>query len=175
MNGTEDPRPGGSGGDMNGATRRTPAWVKVLLAVSLGLNLMVAGLVVGAVLNRDAPKRGPASSAVGLPRDVAPLPLLRAFDAPDQRSLARAYRERAGGRERNREELRALFDELQGHLRANPFDPDAFAVMLERERRRTSDRQDIGTEIFVNHLAQLPYEDRLAYADRLSRMLRSGK
>ena len=63
---------------------RAPRWMKIVLALSLALNLAVAGLALGAFL-KDGPRRG-------MPRDLSFGPFTEAFSADDRRALREAFR-----------------------------------------------------------------------------------
>ena len=63
------------------STRRSPLWMRILLGVSLALNLAVAGLVVGASLRLIGPDGPPAPHTFGGA-------LIRALPHDDRREIA---------------------------------------------------------------------------------------
>jgi len=88
------------------------------------------------------------------------------------------------------EQMRALREDLRGHgdrlreglrgqrelstalsttLRAIPFDLEAFADVLVRQRGRVSELQAIGHEALVARVATMSDEERAHYADELGR------
>jgi len=140
--------------------------MRVVLVVSLALNLLVAGATVGMVL-----RGGPPPVAV---RDLGFGPFTAALSPEDRAALRREWLARSGGagdvRRATREDLRALL----AVLRAEPFDPKALHVILERGAERTSGRLELGLSLIEGRVKALSTAERLAFADRLERELRHG-
>lgn len=138
-------------------------WVKAVLVGSLALNLLVAGLAVGAFLH------GPPGHT---PRDRDPaLPFTRAFDEDQRRDLRRALH--AEFRQR-REDGSGLIEDYQQALtvlRAEPFDPEALRAALEAQGARADMRRVRGQAILAQMLGNMSPEARRAYADRLEHEL----
>lgn len=153
---------------MNGGAREG-RWTKVALAVSLAVNLLVAGVVVGDALfdGRDHRRGGPPP---GL-RDIG-TPFVMALEPENRERLMRRAAERAGPFRENREALRHRFERLLDTLRAHPFDQAATRAVLEEQRAALFERQALGEELLVEHLAAMSPEERAAFADRLDRSLR---
>jgi uncharacterized membrane protein len=91
--------------------------LKIALAVSVALNLAVAGLVAGAWV-----KGGPGHV---MPRDLSFGPFSEALNAEDRRALRKALLDRAPGFRDARKAAQAEFTALLAALRASPFDPAA--------------------------------------------------
>jgi uncharacterized membrane protein len=142
---------------------RAPRWVKVALALSVALNLAVAGLAVGAML-KDG-RRG------GMPRDLSFGPFTEAFSPEDRKALREAFRDRMPAFRASREEVRAEFQTLIATLRADPVDPAALGAALAAIEARNADRLALGRSLVEARFLQMPPEDRLAYADRLEHSL----
>ncbi|MEY8842984.1 periplasmic heavy metal sensor, partial [Cribrihabitans sp. XS_ASV171] len=108
-------------------TRKSPLWMRLLLGVSLAVNLAVAGLAVGAVLRHGGPERdrGPRSLGVAL---------YRALPDEDRQALRDAGRARYQER---REAGAADLDAMLVALRSEPFDAEAVAVLLRGQVERT--------------------------------------
>jgi uncharacterized membrane protein len=143
-----------------------PRWMRILLVVSLALNLLVAGATLGMVL------RGGPPLAEG--REVGFGPFAAALSPEDRSELRRAFIARSiaegDGRRAMREDMRALL----GALRADPFDADALRAALAHVAGRHAGRLELGLSLIEDRvLAQSP-EERLAFADRLERELRRG-
>lgn len=139
-----------------------PLWMRLLLIASLGLNLAVAGMVIGAVSSGGGP--GQARDAV---REARNTPFIRALDPDDRRGLAREMiKDREALRE-SRETLRARFDALLVALRAETFDVEVVEGLLEDQRSAAQARNQVGENAILRLIAEMSLEDRRAYADRL--------
>ena len=138
-------------------------WTKVLLAVSLALNLLVAGLAIGSVL-RDGPPKGGRDFGLG--------PISEALSREDRKALRRAFLERHPDARSDRREMRAEFDTLLAALRADPFDPAALDEALQAVARRNADLLATGRELVAARLKAMDAAQRTAFADRLEDGLR---
>lgn len=158
--------------DPGTAPTRSPLWMRVTLVVSLALNLLVIGIVAGAVATRDG--RNDGQRTLGAARDLGPVPFIVALEPEDRRGLARSLRGEASSLRQNREELRTRFEALLSALRADPFDAVAVAGLLGEQRAVGARRQEIGERLLLDHLAAMSLDERRAYADRLDKSLRRG-
>lgn len=149
---------------------RTPLWIRILLVLSLGVNLLIAGIVIGAVATRGGAD-GPRTN-IGAARDLGPLPFVMALEPADRRALGGALRSEARSLQENRAALRNRFEALLGALRAEEFDRDAVGRLLNEQRELGVRRQQIGERILLDRLESMSAEERRAYADRLDRSLR---
>lgn len=139
--------------------------VKIALAISVALNLGIAGLAVGAWLgggNRD------------VPRDMSFGPFSAALDDNDRRAIRRALLDRMGEFRTSRAEARAEFETLLGTLRADPFDPAAMQAALFAIETRNAERLRLGRSLIEARLIEMSPEDRQRFADRLEKGLRRG-
>ncbi len=141
--------------------------LRIALGVSVALNLLVAGLVAGAVL-RDG---GPRDRML---RDLDFGPFTEALSDQDRDALRREFVARSGGFRDARAEMRADFDALLAVLRATPFDAEAARAVLAATQARVQERLTLGQEVLVERLAAMTPEAREAFADRLERRLRRG-
>jgi uncharacterized membrane protein len=138
-------------------SRRT-RWLKIALVVSLALNLAVAGLVAGAAL-----KGRPDPGRDGL------WPYSRALPEPYRGDLMRALRASRRDWIADREALGSTRAELAAALVAEPFDADAVADLLARQRDRFTALADRGAALLVAQIARMSPEERRAYAAELER------
>lgn len=139
--------------------------VKIALAVSVALNLAVAGLAVGAWLGdgrRD------------MPRDMSFGPFSEALDSSDRRAIRRALLDRMGEFRTARVQSREDFETLLETLRADPFDADAMKAALAAIETRNAQRLELGRSLIETRLIQMSDKDRRAFADRLEKGLRRG-
>jgi uncharacterized membrane protein len=138
--------------------------MRVVLVVSLALNLAVAGVVAGWWL-RHGGAHGGGDHRARL--DMVGGPLSRALSEADRREIGReivrAMRAEGAGREELRESMVALVAEL----RAEPFDAGAVAARLAAQRAAFTERFEMGQAALVAHLAAMTGAERAAYADRL--------
>lgn len=143
-----------------------PRGVKIALAVSVALNLAVAGLAVGAWLG-DGPHKG-------MPRDMSFGPFSEALDDADRRAIRRALLERVGEFREQREAARTEFEALLASLRADPFDPAALKAALAALEARNAERLELGRTLIETRLIEMSPEERAHFADRLEKGLRRG-
>ncbi|MEC3861882.1 periplasmic heavy metal sensor [Mesobacterium sp. TK19101] len=141
--------------------RGTRRWVRVLLFVSLALNLMVVGLAAGMIW-RGLPDHREAPQS----RDQT-MPYTRALERDDQRALRRQLREAFAGAPRDRGDLARAYRRSVELLRAEPFDPDALRANLDAQSRNAQARLTTGQKVLADYLATMSPSQRAAYADRL--------
>ncbi|WP_372571406.1 periplasmic heavy metal sensor [Ruegeria jejuensis] len=140
---------------------RTRTWVKLLLGVSLALNLAVAGLAVGAMLRfgGDDHKRP-------MPKTVGSM-LYRALPDDDRKSLRNQTRDihkaRRGAKESDLKAVIAVLD-------ADPFDPQALQdVIREQAKARSAVFMAMQTA-WIEQVLSMDDAERQAYADRLEEL-----
>jgi uncharacterized membrane protein len=144
----------------------TPRGVKIALAMSVGLNLAVAGLAAGAWLEEGSRK--------GLPRDMSFGPFSEALDDSDRHAIREALKSKAGEFRASREAMQAEFQNLLSALRADPFDVTAMKSALAAIEARNAERLGLGRSLIEARLVEMSPADRQAFADRLERGLRRG-
>ncbi len=146
---------------------KTAGWVKLVLALSLGLNLAIIGIIGGAFL-RDGPRDR------GMPRDLSFGPFTEALTREDRRALRAAFLERGADFRADRDAAQAEFATLIQTLRADPFDPAAMQQALARIEARNAERLAIGRSLIERRIIELSAPQRLAFADRLEGALSRG-
>ena len=162
----------GRGGFLMSQERGGPGrgW-RIVLIVSLALNLLIAGAIGGWVLRHGIGPHGRTRPAF---RALAQLggPLTHALDAEGRAAIAARLRAERGAHEARRAALREGFEALLADLRAQPFDRDRVAARLDAQRAQVAGRFQAGHAALVAHLAQMSAPERAAYADRLEEKLR---
>jgi uncharacterized membrane protein len=153
------------------APSATARWLKAALAVSLALNLLVAGLVLGAAYRHDHDDRRMRDRAE-VPRDFVRSPFLSALAPEDRRAVARDLMAAEGSIRENRAELRARFERLLAAIRAEPFDRAAIEDLLGEQRAAGARRLQLAETAVLDRLAAMSPAERTAYAERLDRSLR---
>ncbi|MBE2274969.1 MAG: periplasmic heavy metal sensor [Rhodobacteraceae bacterium] len=146
------------------APAATRTWIKVLLALSLALNLGIAGLAAGALLRHHDGPRGEHDYGLG--------PIGDALTREDRKALRQAFVSAHPdlGR-RGLAALRADFDPLLVALRASPFDPAALDAALRAMADRNAERLETGRRVIADYLTAMSPTARAAFADRLESVL----
>jgi uncharacterized membrane protein len=136
--------------------------MKIALAVSLALNLAVAGLAAGAFL-RDGPPHGA--------RDLGLGPLSEALSREDRKALRKAFVDRRPDVSGDRQGMRSDFNALLAVLRADPFDPAALDAAIQTIAARNADLLATGRDLVAERLKSMTADERTAFADRLEQAL----
>lgn len=148
---------------------RCPTWVKLVLALSLAANLLIVGIVLGAIAGT---RRGEDGARLFPAREVGATPYIMALDRGDRMALLRDMREGAAGLRQNRDALRSGLEQLLASLRAESFDPAAVRLILSEQRGNALRRQDLGEAALLARLEAMSVGERRDYADRLEASLR---
>ena len=141
------------------ALRRMGWPLRLVFLVSLGLNLLVAGVVAGHLIS------GPPDRPPRVDRMAGPLTF--ALDEEDRRAigrdLRRAYRAERPSHDRIAEEYRGVV----AALRSDPFDAGAVEAALQNQIKSATRRITLGQEMLMDRIAGMSAADRSAFADRL--------
>lgn len=138
-------------------------WVRVVLFVSLALNLAVAGMVIGAVLRHGPPGKDRYEARL----DRVSGPYVRALSRADKRAMGQAIRAEFRKRPERRDEWRAQNDAMLAALVAQPFDLAQVDALLEAQFAAVAKRQDIGRALLVERISAMSAKERSAFAGRL--------
>lgn len=141
-----------------------------LLYGSLALNLLVLGVVVGAVVTG-----GPKGGSGGRVIIESPSALIRALE-PEARDALRGQLsvdrpERSSRLLESARRSRVLL----GALRADPFDPMTFEVALTAQSEAMNARNRAGRNALFEVVRGMSVAERRAYADRVEQKLRDRK
>ncbi|KAG1713620.1 hypothetical protein GQR58_002087 [Nymphon striatum] len=146
---------------------KTHRWQRILLVVSLALNLAVVGVVAGVVFGGGPKDR--------LQRfDLSASPLARAMEGERRQAVREALRDSGAFRPADRSRMREDMNALLGTLRDAQFDEDAFREVLMRQRERLQAGQVIAVNAVADQIADMSAQERAAFADRLEEQLRRG-
>lgn len=147
-------------------------WLMPVLFASLTVNLLIAGIVLGAFLSPDSPRnrkdQGPARGVIGEP-------FIRALPKEERRVLIRDVMQNRAQIQESRENLRQRFLAFLEILRTDPFDAAEAARLLGDQRQVAVDRQQIGEALLMQRLEDMTSEQRAVYADALEKSLRRLK
>lgn len=138
-----------------------PRRLRWLLAVSLTLNLLVAGMAAGIAL-RHAGGEMPHP-----PRSIGFGPWTGGLDRSDLKALREAFG--ATGRDFRTEwrAERADREALLAALRADPLDLAALDAATARMNARAAERMELGQQLIRGHILAMTPAERRAFADRL--------
>lgn len=139
------------------AYRPRPVW-RIVLILSLALNLAVAGMIGGAVVAGRLGHDRPVRVDLGLGQ------LTRALPEADRRAIGRALRQDPGWRG---PQMRGQMAALAAALRADPFDPAPVAQLLAQQAAQMQALQARAHGALMDRLAIMSRADRSAMADRL--------
>lgn len=148
-------------------SRRT-RWI---LIASLGLNLAVAGVIVGSALRggqHDSEVRARAMQT----RDFGFGPYVAALEGSERRVIGRAFIDKAGRPDKARNAAQAKFEAILEALEADPFDKDMFKSQMLTQLNDLASLQRIGADVVADHVAAMTPEARAAYAVRLDQALK---
>lgn len=157
-------------GQDHASSRRRGRGLWVLLAASLALNLLLVGVIGGAVIRHGG---WHDAEVPRLHRRGGPL--TRALSGADRRAIRQAMREAYDGRALHGAH-RARVEALIADLEAPEFDPAAVAAHLDGYRAAFGERLDTGQRLLLQRLQAMDAAARTAYAARLRQQVqdRSG-
>lgn len=160
---------------MTDTAKRGFPWGRVILFGSLAVNLMVAGLVIGAVLRgHDGGDRHHKRDHNPVLRQLGFGPFVQALPDAGKQALTQSILREAGSFRENRKKLREKFEAILTTLRADPYDPSELERLLTEQRQRLTERQALGQSLLLEQLAGMSAAERLSYADALDKALRRG-
>lgn len=142
--------------------------VKILLAVSLALNLAVIGTVAGVAL-RGRDEGRPMQMAV---RDLNFGPFTDALTRDQRRELLREFSQNGPGLREVRAQMRSDFDAVLAALRTTPFDAAAFQATVAAQSQRITARADAGRTALVGLILGMTDAERAEFAERLERSVK---
>ena len=131
---------------------------RLVLVVSLALNLAVAGVVGGALFSGRFGDGPPRQFDLGLG------PVVRALNPQERREIGEGLRRDRSLRGMN---MRQQKEALLSALRSEPFDPDALALLLANQTRENQRLQSRAQEAFVALVTAMTPERRAAFAAQL--------
>ncbi len=138
-----------------------PRWLKILLVISLALNIGIASVFAGVALRSAPPERAAAPS----PEGVAII--ARALPVKYQRQLRQALRENRAAVQMDRETLGRLRDRLVQALRAEPFDINAVEAVFADQRTLLDGVLVAGHNEILKQIEQMPLADRRKFIRNL--------
>jgi len=150
-----DPRP----------AERKSLW-KVVLIVSLALNLLVAGFVVGTLVSGRLGDGAPRNFELGVS------PVARALTASERRAVGRDLRRARVLRDLAPREHAA---DVVAVLQAQTFDPQALRAAFAAQGAELLDVQDRASDALVEVIARMTPERRAAFAADIAAWIARGR
>ena len=135
-------------------------WVKGLLIVSLGVNLLIAGTGIGIAL-RDQPIRERSPDAVSF--------LSFALPQEHRDALRNQLISRRSELQANRAEMSNLRREMIRALEAEPFEISEVESILQRQRDRFLNLGELAHSALLERVAALSPEERAIYVQSLKK------
>ncbi|MBU2937436.1 MULTISPECIES: periplasmic heavy metal sensor [Pacificibacter] len=148
--------------------------MRLILILSLAVNLAVVGLVAGAALRggERGGASGDARARAMQTRDFGFGPYVSALDRDARRDIGRNFISKAGGPAKARAGAQEKFEAILDALKAEPFDADLFQGAMLAQLNDLAEKQNIGASVIVDHVAMMTPEARAAYAVRLDQALK---
>lgn len=147
-------------------THKTPRWVRVVLILSLGANLAVAGMVAGAFLGHEPGRKGPpifGPTGVGF--------YARAMTGDERHALATDLRAQRDVLVEGRRALRQHVTDITAILRADPLDKAALQDAMTAQIDRARTQVGLGSASMVRLVEGMSVEERKDFADRLEAVM----
>jgi uncharacterized membrane protein len=153
------PRHGVAQNPLPGARAR---WLKPLLIVSLGVNLAVIGLVLGAYVGGNFPGGGSFAGPRGL------RPYIQAMPEDDRAELRQRFEASKKARRRAQAEMNRAWKDVETALLAVPFDADALARAFRNQTESLIGLAKTGQGALLVQITAMSDADRAAYARQLA-------
>lgn len=133
-------------------------WVRVVFGVSLALNLLVIGLLVGTFMRfGDKEGRRPPPHSMGTA-------MYRELPLEDRKALRKNSQSRAN---HSKEFRTSEAEAIAAALRTSPFDKGAVQSVLDAQAEHRLDWQKTTQAAWLERVSQMSAEARLEYSDRL--------
>lgn len=143
-------------------------WLKIALGVSLAVNLLIIGFLVGAV-TRHMGDGGPSARSPGLGAFGAPYML--ALTKDDRRDVLRALRKDSRDVIPDRDARRKMFADVVELLRAQPFDPAALETAVAQQADVTVRVQKRAQAAWFEVVSGMSDAERQDYAQTIEAVL----
>ena len=139
-------------------------WIPLLLIVSLALNLLVVGMVLGTAM------RFKGTDRVDIAPNFGPA-LFYALPRPERKVLSGELSSLRGkGSQRRKQD----FSTLSEALRVVPFDPVVVQALLEQQAQATVEVQEALHQQWLARVSGMSDDERAKFADRLEDVVKHG-
>ncbi len=137
-------------------------WMKILLIASLGLNLAIAGMVVGAMIRHHG--RG---HEAGFSGNFAMRGFMHALPDDKRMDVRRFFQQNRGSMRANRESINEAMLEIHKVILAKPFDQAALNAAFDAQRARVSEVTKDAQTAFVAIVAGMSDKERQSFVKTL--------
>ena len=141
--------------------------VRIVLVLSLALNLLLAGLIVGAVAS------GRGGAPMRFQADLGPV--AQVIPREDRAQIGREIRRELGRSGPSRRELGRTLDQIAAALEAETFDPQGFEVLIRSQQAWQDRVRDVALGAVTRHLATLSVDERRGIAAALRAQLQQRR
>ena len=139
-------------------------WLRIVLVASLALNLLIAGLVAGAMFHQpDSRHMGDMANGDGFRA------LAWAMPPAHRRGLGRDLFQRREEFGATRDQMNAARVALADALTANPFDITAVETAFASQKLILTDIAEEGYKAVIARIVQMSAEERAEYAENLNK------
>ncbi|NSX53913.1 periplasmic heavy metal sensor [Parasulfitobacter algicola] len=142
----------------NALKKKLPLWIKIGFAISLALNFLIVGIVLGRVFTNQPVRAGSQIFS----------PYARALDPSDRRQISQQL---FNVSPEQMQGMRRGFQDVFDLLRAETLDTDAVERILSDQSTFLMDRQKFVQSMLIQRLQTMTHEERLSYVDRLEKIL----
>lgn len=143
---------------------RIPRLFKVVLGLSLALNLLVIGVIVGAGARGGGPMRG-----AGLTNYA--MPYVKALPGEDRRAIFKRMRRDGVPEMPDRKQRRALYFQMVSVLEADSFDKVAAEAILKQQGTTSVAAMTAAQTAWIEHVSEMDDAARQAYAVDVQQVL----
>ncbi|WP_170607967.1 periplasmic heavy metal sensor [Ruegeria arenilitoris] len=140
-------------------------WMPILLAVSLAVNLLVVGIILGTALRIKGGEQARVPPGFGLA-------LYHALPKEDRKVLRG---ELATLRSKGSERRSKDFQELRKALLQVPFEPEIVQGLLDQQVQATADLQESLHQEWLTQVSEMTDSERQIYAERLEEVIKRGR
>lgn len=144
--------------------------LRIALAISVALNLAVAGMVAGASLRHRAD--GGRDDMV---RELGFGPFTEALSRQDRHALRQSFLAKSPDARAIKRQRRDDAMAVLNSLRAQPFVPENLSALMAAQQQRTAQQLALGQEVLRDFLVAMSPDDRAAFAGRLQQRLHPNK
>ena len=144
-------------------------WVRLALAISLAINLGIAGIVAGAMFRGDGRMHNGAVA-----RDLGFGPFTEALSKEDRAELRRGFLAKLPEMRDSRRTLREDLGALLAQLRAAPFDAAGLRAAFDLQNERNAKRLLLGQQLIFDLVIGMTDQARHGFAGRLEQSLAKG-
>lgn len=145
-------------GNMQQQAKPRRVW-RIVLVMSLAVNLLMVGLIGGAFLRSGGSPPGAFDVRLGA--------FAAALSPKDRREIGDQLRRGDGKLGQSRADRRKAFEDLILVLESQPFDPEALLRIFQSQQERQFELQGKALAAFVVRVSEMTLEERTAFAGRL--------